>query len=100
MELKVTIAPRFDYGELSPWIRRAGMQVWTAVGGNDGLLIWSDTELEQPEREQLGCTVTVRGGERIRVSIISSPPEELDERPDPLEPDEVDKRLDFTIAWW
>ena len=76
------------------------MQVWTAVGGNDGLVIWSDTELEQPEREQLGCTVTVRVGERIRVSIISSPPEELDERPDPLEPDEVDKRLDFTIAWW
>lgn len=100
VELKLTIAPRFDYGELSPWIRRGGVQVWTAVGGDDGLVIWSDAELEQTDRHQVGCTVTVRGDERIRLSLVSARPEELDGRPDPLEPEEVDKRLDFTVAWW
>src|SRR4051794_11125926 len=59
VDLRLTIAPRFDYGELAPWIRRAGIQVWTAVGGDDGLLIWSDAELEQPEEDELSCSLTV-----------------------------------------
>ncbi|MFL5886775.1 MAG: glycoside hydrolase family 15 protein [Thermoleophilaceae bacterium] len=100
VELNLEIAPRFDYGELHPWIRRAGMQVWTAVGGNDGLLIWSDTELEQADPYELEAKLAVRGGERVRLSIVASAPATLDARPDSLEPDEVDKRLDYTIGWW
>src|SRR5436189_158123 len=83
-------APRFDYGEIAPWIRRAGIQVWTAVGGDDGLLIWSDADLEQPDRYELGARITVKGGERVRLSIVASAPEVLEGRADALEPGEVD----------
>jgi GH15 family glucan-1,4-alpha-glucosidase len=100
VDFTVTVAPRFDYGELTPWIRRAGIQVWTAVGGDDGLLIWSDAELEQPDRYELTAKVSVKGGERVRLSIVARSPEELDGRADALEPGEVDKRLDYTIRWW
>src|SRR5689334_8944753 len=95
MDVNLEIAPRFDYGELSPWIRRAGIQVWTAVGGNDGLLIWSDAELEQRDRHELAVTVPVRAGERVRLSIVGRDPQELDGRADALEPGEVDDRLEY-----
>jgi GH15 family glucan-1,4-alpha-glucosidase len=100
VDLRITIAPRFDYGEVGPWLRRAGVQIWTAVGGDDGLLIWSDVDLDQTDRYELDCTTTLRAGERVRLSIEARPPERLDDRPEPIEPGEVDRRLDQTIAWW
>ena len=100
VDLRLTIAPRFDYGELAPWIRRAGIQTWTAVGGDDGLLIWSDAELEQHERHELAGRLSVKEGERVRVSIIAAHPEELDQRQESIESEEVDRRLEYTIGWW
>src|SRR3954470_18004728 len=100
VDLRVTVAPRFDYGELAPWIRRGGIQVWTAVGGDDGLLIWSDADLQEADGDELACTLTVKGGERVRLSLGAARPEELDGRPDALEASEVDQRLDYTIGWW
>src|SRR3954447_24922403 len=100
VDLRVTVAPRFDYGELAPWIRRGGIQVWTAVGGDDGLLIWSDADLQEADGDELACTLTVKGGERVRLSLGAARPEELDGRPDALEASEVDQRLDYTIGGW
>ncbi len=41
-EVRFEVAPRFDYGAVRPWLRRAASDVFTAIGGNDGLLVWSD----------------------------------------------------------
>ena len=30
----IHVAPRFDYGEVRPWIRRHGTQLHSATGGN------------------------------------------------------------------
>jgi hypothetical protein len=38
------VVPRFDYGQVRPWIRRAG-QTWQALGGDDGLIIEGDVPL-------------------------------------------------------
>ena len=39
IELEVKVAPRFDYGQVKPWIRRHGHQLHSAIGGNDALLV-------------------------------------------------------------
>jgi hypothetical protein len=38
VHLRVEVVPRFDYGQVRPWIRRAG-PAWQALGGDDGLVI-------------------------------------------------------------
>lgn len=101
VDLNIEIAPRFDYGEVRPWIRHEGKHLFSAVGGNDGLLIWSDTPLEPAGRHDLAASFAVRAGERIRLSLSFVRPEQLDsERPQPGDPRELDARLDTTIGWW
>ncbi|HSO54137.1 MAG TPA: trehalase-like domain-containing protein, partial [Actinomycetes bacterium] len=41
VDLRVEVVPRFDYGQVRPWIRRAG-HTWQALGGDDGLVIEGD----------------------------------------------------------
>src|SRR3954452_22683985 len=39
VELAAEIVPRFDYGAVAPWLRRAGGEnSFAAIGGDDGLL--------------------------------------------------------------
>jgi hypothetical protein len=44
LDLRVEIVPRFDYGQVRPWLRRAG-PAWQALGGDDGLVIEGDVPL-------------------------------------------------------
>src|SRR3954464_12718170 len=39
MTLGVELAPRFDYGEVRPWLRRDGDGLLRVIGGNDGLVV-------------------------------------------------------------
>ena len=100
VELRYRIAPRFDYGEVRPWLRRQSPHCYTALGGNDGLLISGDLALTAVD-DDLESTVTVRAGERVRLSVASVDPAEVDpDPPAPLSADEIDHRLSQTIAWW
>jgi GH15 family glucan-1,4-alpha-glucosidase len=101
IELRLHVEPRFDYGEVRPWIRQEGVHLYSAIGGDDALVIWSDGELKPIGRHELGADLIVRAGQRARVSIAFTRPEEIDaDRPDPPEPSEIDERLDYTIEWW
>src|SRR5215204_5595399 len=43
----------------------------------------------------------VRGGERVRLSIMAVPPELLDfDPPEPSDSEELDRRLEETLEWW
>jgi GH15 family glucan-1,4-alpha-glucosidase len=97
--VRLTVAPRFDYGEVDPWIRDHGDGVFSAIGGNDGLVIWSDAPLAADEDRTLTASVTLRAGERVRLSIASRAPELIDAEP-PRAPDGVDERLETTLGWW
>ena len=101
LELEVEIVPRFDYGGVRPWMRRHGPHVHSAVGGDDGLVIWCDGELEMVGHHDLRGSYTLRAGDRLRLSLGFVRPEELDEKdPEPFEPEAIDARLDETIEWW
>jgi GH15 family glucan-1,4-alpha-glucosidase len=41
VNVRVEVIPRFDYGQVRPWVRRAGRS-WQALGGDDGLVVEGD----------------------------------------------------------
>ena len=99
LTVELELAPRFDYGTVAPWVRRHSPQTWSATGGDDAMLIWSDIELELVDEHQLTGRCTVRAGERRRLVLRHSAPEALeDERP--WDDARADARLDETVAAW
>jgi GH15 family glucan-1,4-alpha-glucosidase len=101
VELDLRIAPRFDYGEVRPWIRRHGDHLHTAIGGNDGLVVWCEAQLEEDRQHDLVGRVTVSAGDRVRLTLSYRPPEQIDsEQPEEPEPAEVDRAIEETIRWW
>ena len=103
LELKVEIVPRFDYGAVSPWLREAGGEnSFAAIGGDDGLLIRADFELEVVDHHRLEARLKVSEGARRRLSLGYRRPVELEplERFEQLDPDEIDAALDRTVERW
>jgi len=95
------IAPRFDYGALEPWIRHDGIRLYSAIGGNDALVIQSDAELSLEGRHDLRASFTVRTGDRVRTSLTYSDPANLDrDPPQAIAATEIDDRLKKTLDWW
>ncbi len=97
---RLDIVPRFDYGDILPWLRGGG-GAYTAVGGSSGLLIECDRELQRESAHDLAADFTVRAGERMRLRMRFFPPEQLDD----LEawrigPTEADALLEQTMQWW
>ena len=98
--VEIGIAPRFDYGSVRPWLRRSGSGLFSAIGGDDGLLIWSDEELDS-DGESLCARASLHTGERLRVLMRFVRPHLLeDEETSDLDGESVDARLAETIAWW
>src|SRR5436305_5257216 len=98
VEMEARFAPRFDYGTVHPWIRMHEPQVYSAVGGDDGVVVTSDVELEVHDQHDLAGTFELRGSQRAHFSIEFVPPEEIeDARPRRLDPHEADKRLDYPV---
>ncbi len=100
LDLRLTIAPRFDYSEVKPWLQYHGRKLYTAVGGNDGLLISSDLELER-SGYQLQRTFTIGAETRIRLSMQYRNPSDLySEALVPAGSRQLDRELEETIEWW
>jgi GH15 family glucan-1,4-alpha-glucosidase len=101
VEVELRVAPRFDYGEVRPWIRRHGRRLFSAIGGNDGLEVWCDEELEENPEHELVARGTVAAGDRIRLSLTYCPPELIDaggpEEPDPAS---LDRDLEEAVRRW
>jgi GH15 family glucan-1,4-alpha-glucosidase len=100
VEFEITAAPRFDYGEVRPWLRRHGPRTHSAIGGNDALLMFSQAELEESADHGLSGRVKVAAGERIHLQLAYCPPELVGENAAEPEPATLDRDLDGTIAWW
>ncbi|MBV9716616.1 MAG: hypothetical protein JOZ64_14650, partial [Solirubrobacterales bacterium] len=101
VELELKVAPRFDYGQVRPWIRRHGHRLHSALGGDDALLVWCEEELHEDPAHELVATFAVRAGERVRLALTYCPPELVDAGP-PAEPDaeSLDRALEQTVRWW
>jgi GH15 family glucan-1,4-alpha-glucosidase len=101
VDMRLCVAARLDYGEVAPWLRRYGPGWFGATGGNDTLLVWSDTPLDPDGDHDLAAAFTVREGERRRLSIRHLAPDLLEPRPpSPPSADALDRELDGTVAWW
>lgn len=101
VELDIEIEPRFDYGSIKPWIRQEGVNVYSAIGGDDGLLISCDADISPTDDHGLQGTVSLHAGERVRLSTLSVPPEKLDgDRPEAPEDTALDQALEDTIDRW
>ncbi len=101
VDLRLHVAPRFDYGALRPWLRHDGVRLYSAIGGDDALVISCDAELAPHGRHDLIADFTIRAGERVRTTIAYADPAAIDhERPTIPELAEIDRRLAGTIAWW
>ena len=100
VDLRVEVVPRFDYGQVRPWIRRAG-RTWQALGGDDGLVVEGDVPLAPSGLHDLVADVRVHAGQRLRLSLRHVRPEVLDGSGSrPPGPAELDRRLEQTVAWW
>jgi GH15 family glucan-1,4-alpha-glucosidase len=102
VSFRLRVVPRFDYGYLEPWVRHENINLFTAVGGDDALIIGGDASLHQVgEQPELESVFSVRGGERVRISIVFVRPEDLDrDPPRRIDPQELDDRLEETVAFW
>jgi len=103
LKLKAEVVPRFDYGAVSPWLREAGGEnSFAAIGGDDGLLIRADFELEVVDRYRLEAELTIEEGERRRLSLGYRRPVELEplERWEKLDSDWVDDALERAVEAW
>lgn len=101
MDVRVTLRPRFDFGGVKPWLRLHGPKLYSAVGGNDAIVVAGDVDFEIVDLHDFAATVGVRAGERHRLSIAYYPPEDIDPSvPPPPDADELDRRLADTIEWW
>jgi GH15 family glucan-1,4-alpha-glucosidase len=101
VELNLVVAPRFDYGEVHPWIRQHGVRVYSAIGGDNALVVSGDPDLIPSGGHDLSASVSVRAGERSRLSIRFVRPELLDsEEISGPSPEEIDRRLEQTTEWW
>jgi GH15 family glucan-1,4-alpha-glucosidase len=101
VEVRVRLRPRFDYGEVTPWIRHEGSQVYSAVGGDDALVMSGHPDLHETDDAEVCADVTLAAGERMRLSLEFARPEELDQGSlGGQTPEELDLRLEQTIDWW
>jgi GH15 family glucan-1,4-alpha-glucosidase len=101
LEMEVRVAPRFDYGQVRPWIRRHSHRLHSTIGGNDALLVWCEQELSEDPAHELVGRFAVGPGDRVRLALTYCRPERVDAGP-PEEPDaeSLDEQLDGTVEWW
>ena len=101
VDMQILVQPRFDYGEVRPWIRRHTERVHSAIGGNDGLLISCDAHLDASDGHQLSAVVELRADSRVRLSMEFVRPEQIEfQLPGVPDPAQIDRRLEETINWW
>jgi GH15 family glucan-1,4-alpha-glucosidase len=101
VELRAVVSPRFDYGAVRPWLRQHGVGTYSAIGGNDALLVSSDAELQTEGRHDLVADMAVRAQQRLRLRIAYANPEDLDaDEPATADPEAIDQRLEAAIEWW
>jgi GH15 family glucan-1,4-alpha-glucosidase len=99
--LDVAIVPRFDFGEVKPWIRVSGHGGFAAVGSNAGLRIFADIPLQCGDDHDLRARVEVRPGVRCQMGLIFFRPGEAHgARPARQELAHLRKHYLETKKWW
>ncbi len=94
----VEIKPRFDYGLATPWIRAHGPGIWSAVAGDDAMVIQAECALSiDASCGSLTAQIELDEGAHLGLVLVSVPPHLIEG-----ERGRVDARtsIETTIAWW
>jgi GH15 family glucan-1,4-alpha-glucosidase len=101
VELAVRVSPRFAYGTVRPWIRTHADGVATAIGGDQGLVVWNELGLAMDGRHDLAASFTLRAGERRRLALRFAEPHRIyPDEPAGEDAEEFDRRFAATLDWW
>lgn len=110
LKFSVRIVPRFDFGEVRPLIYHTGSraptprggQAFVAAGGNTGLLVFGDIELEEgDDGHSLEAELSVSSGERLHLALQFVAPEDLHTTPARAEARErLAAHYEETLKWW
>lgn len=99
VDVEIVIEPRFDFGDVTPWMRMDERGSVTAIGSDDALVIHADVGLEVNRDEgRLTARRTLTTGSSIRVTTVAQEAHLID--PGAADADDVDSRLDETIRMW
>ena len=99
VDVDVVVEPRFDYGSAHPWLRCHGPGRFSAVAGNDGVVVHAGFAMEiDHDRDRLTGSCRVRTGETVAIVTVAQPAHLLD--PDAGDAALVDELLGETVDWW
>ncbi|WP_426574591.1 glycoside hydrolase family 15 protein [Aquihabitans sp. McL0605] len=100
VEVELLIEPRFDYGATTPWVRDHGGCRYSAVGGDQAVVVGSSQELDlDRDGGRLTGRLALRpdGGSWDLVLVAQQPHRLV---PDAAVASSVADLLDQTKAWW
>ena len=102
MELCIEVCPRFDYGEIIPYMNLHDSGAYTATGSNKGLIIQSEVALGVEKHHDLYATFRIGAGERRRLVIQFQYPELIDDTIAHGLPElaDIDGFFERTKEWW
>jgi GH15 family glucan-1,4-alpha-glucosidase len=97
----VAVVPRFDFGEVKPWIHVSGHGGFAAVGSNAGLRIFADVPLQPGNDHDLHARVEVRPGVRYHLGLVFFRPADT-HKPRPVRQELANLRAHYveTKTWW
>jgi len=72
----VAVVPRFDFGEVKPWIFQSGAGAHSVVGSNAGLRLFGDIPLRLADDHDLRARIEVRRGVRFHIGLTFFRPDE------------------------
>jgi GH15 family glucan-1,4-alpha-glucosidase len=101
LKLNVRFVPRFDFGEVKPWIRSSPKGGFVAVGSNAGLLILGDVRLHPGSDHDLQATLEIHAESRHHIAMQFLPPEECEvaHLGEKLLA-HIDEHYEETLSWW
>ena len=101
MQFDVSVVPRFDYGDVKPWIFSGGGNAHFAVGSNTGIRIFGDVPLDIVDDHDLHAEVKVRARQKLHIGLQFFRPEEANAVRERRKPAQVlQAHLKETLRWW
>ena len=97
----VDIEPRFDCGDVKPWIYSGGGHAHFAVGSDTGLRIFGDVPLQVADEHDLRAQVTIRARQKAYIALQYFRPEEAHTVPQRNKVAvELEAHYRETVRWW
>lgn len=102
IDCQIEVVPRFDYAALIPWFKKESATCFSAIGGEDALIIRSDRQLDFVDEEnKLVTGAQLREKEQLFLSLEYIDPARIAEHdfndPKKYAPSE---QLTQTKSWW